>query len=636
MKSIYPAGIVRNTPDEATPDGALLEAINTRNKDGARRGVGGKVVDAVSLANVYTYAIPPDPDDVKIYYHPQSGLHIVIVKQSSNYVVQAWQANSSGGTISSFLPNPNNTYSYNSLIIDAASDASISHVGNFVYISSYLLKQRWVLYWNTEGNGYAELVDIPAVKFVASAYNRTNSEVTQDITGLTTDDEKYTAIIGKFNAFISDKAKEGYVNGRVAIRYAFKLFDGSYIMHSELFYAHPGFKTYDASGTERGGSFEIEWDATTATITSGGYDTLPATKYLHVEQVRIIFDCTDIYTILQQWYDLGLIKSLCVFSSSVVKSYDVPEKWDNLIEASPGATHGIFPINTERVKGIADPQSFFKVKEWEISELNERIVYFIPDYSNIELNEHLPPDNFSHHKYIPECQYTYNSKIHGGNILTLLGNTPDNYFRKYFDIAYSDQYLDDAIEEAVCGALLTKTTTPSNYEIYFNVELITDDGLKIVSTLITDNVYNDGSDDYLLLNPIIIYPDIRAKRFAVVIKNLTNGDSEEVFSGDLKPSDYNNYAYHAADLYREDTRLAIEDVTLMNHFIEVRLATYSDSMPETDHADVINDYNRIQVSKQNNPFVWPADNSYRFGSEDNTILGMITAQEPITETVFGQ
>ena len=73
--SVVPKGIVRNTPDKATPDGALLESINMRFRDGGWRGTGDKTETGRYLEST-------DVVD-KIYHHPVLPINTYVIHNVS-------------------------------------------------------------------------------------------------------------------------------------------------------------------------------------------------------------------------------------------------------------------------------------------------------------------------------------------------------------------------------------------------------------------------------------------------------------------------------------------------------------------------------------------------------------------------
>ena len=538
QKSIFPTGLVRNTPDEATVDGALLEAINTRNKDGARRSVGLKVEDSSMLINI--------TGTNRVYYHPNSNLYICSVLRGSNYVIELWQANSSGGTIQSFAINPSHATTYIQISVGSTDDLIISHAGNFVFCSSLSAKQSWILYWDSANNTFVELEKLLPIRFAAGTFNITKIECKYDTTGLTTNKEKYDAIVGEFTKIIAEQRKNGLFNGHIAFRYAFKLFDGSFVMHSEPFYVKGGYVYRDVSSGGINGLYVNYTSGTEATIYN---DDTSANERLVLDQVRLYVDATGVLTRLQQWDNLKLIRSVCVYASSIHEGYSIPETELGLITHS-GFT--FFPYKQD-LSPVIDPQSMFLIKEWTVSELTSEFTYDIPDLTDIELNEAISVDNFTHHKYLPGCIYAYNNRYHFGNIITSVGDPLSNAFRLYFSSTNHDIVPDSDIKNLICNGFVTHSSVPSSFKVYATVEILTDNGIKKKTVEITDNVYEKTevigglslTSYTLLLNPVIIYPDSRARRIVISTKNTVGGFIQNLHTIDLKPSTWSNFSYHA-------------------------------------------------------------------------------------------
>lgn len=622
-KSIFPKGLLRSTPDSATVDGALLEAINTRFRDGARKVVGGKVVESYSLTNLDANA-----QEVKVYHHPESNLYVCVVKRNDSYSIEIWDKGPTGGYRKNFYSDPISPVE-RITIGSNSSDCLINHIGNFVHVSSQLVKQSWVLYWDPVSLSYVELPALAPLKFACGTVNNTKLPVEVDTTGLTTDEEKYNAIIGQFTKVIAEQKKLGFVNGHLSFRYAYKLFDGSYVMHSNPFYVKCGYVYRDVSSGEVNG-LEVRLGATARILN----DDTSADEGVVFDQVKLYLDATGILSTLNLWDSLNLIQSVCIFSSSIEEGYTVPETMSGLI------THvgTYFPYSSD-VSKIVDPQSLFLVKEFKVSELQDVTTFVIEDYTSIELNEGISIDNFTHHTYIPGCEYAINNKLHLGDVLTIPSSPLDNAYRKYFSVANSDIIPDSDIANLICNEVVTPSELPTDFEVHMTVELITDSGIVKRSVQIYDNFYEK---DYiiggitltsisLLLNPVIIYPDSRARKLHITCRNTSNGYTQTLHTYELTPSSWGNFSYSKAvtsPFYKYC------DFILLNNETFVRTATANTD--QIGYLGTIRDYNRVQVSRLNNPFVFPAENSYRFGSENNRIIGMITAQEPITETVFSQ
>jgi hypothetical protein len=134
-----------------------------------------------------------------------------------------------------------------------------------------------------------------------------------------------------------------------------------------------------------------------------------------------------------------------------------------------------------------------------------------------------------------------------------------------------------------------------------------------------DTMINGG----LLSEPfsrILSYHDYRAKKII-----FSWGDGESIFV--LQPATANNIAYYIApsnDYYKypsfSSTGGVMSDKPL--------------SLP--DSSDTLYEPNRIQVSAPNNPFSFPFENSYSFGSANNRILAMQSAAIEMHEMKVGE
>jgi len=58
--------------------------------------------------------------------------------------------------------------------------------------------------------------------------------------------------------------------------------------------------------------------------------------------------------------------------------------------------------------------------------------------------------------------------------------------------------------------------------------------------------------------------------------------------------------------------------------------------PARPVSDIIRDENRLQVSELNNVFLYPAKNSYRIGTMQNTLYALATMSDPMSQGQFGQ
>ncbi len=625
-KHIIPEGIVRNTPNEASSDSSLLEAVNVRYKDGAWRQVGNKVAET-NYINIAENSV--------IYYHPSSSKYICLVFRVDTWMVEAHTPGSTGGTYDSLFE------------IATVTNAAISHVGNFVYITSTTIPNSFVLFWNATTNSYFELNYIPELNIsihptYTDNYSEGRGKCFAEITGLSTDDFKYNAVIGKFSKLIEDKRKSGLFHGHVSIKYAIKLYDGSYIMHSIPIYVHGGAFSSSidyASGTllriaPRTGLTGAPDEGVEYWVVYQFIETDYGWDYITFYGIEITIDLTSALSILQSYFDCKLIQSICFFSTSIAEGYIIPNGYSELPSPNDNSSERYLPNDINYSKGIYDPPSMFLIKEVLLKDiLTGSNTYTIDTFMNIETNESISPDNFTHHTLIGNNLYTINNKIHSSNIITkpsfpLTNSVRHNLFLNSELVASQDRLKIYDIP----------SSKPSGFKYYSEVSLLTQDGLKKCTSEITSDFYSClyNGDVALRMNAIYTYPDIRAVSVLFWVLKESNLTSKKIFEIQLTPSIYSDYSYYvrgyAADEWSSNAPLQCFSLVVPKNNDQFSAL---ESYPSTIYSDLIRDYNRVQVSKLNNPFVWDAKNSYRFGNEHNTVLALTTAQEPLTETVFG-
>ncbi len=119
---------------------------------------------------------------------------------------------------------------------------------------------------------------------------------------------------------------------------------------------------------------------------------------------------------------------------------------------------------------------------------------------------------------------------------------------------------------------------------------------------------------------ILSYHDYRAKKFIV-----SWGDEESIFV--LQPATANNIAYYIgpSDDYQKYPSFSASGGVMSDKPL---------SLP--DASDTLYEPNRVQASEPNNPFSFPFENSYSFGSSNNRILAMQSAAIEMHEMKVGE
>lgn len=643
IKSIPLKGIVRNTSDEATEDGGLLEAINLRHKDGSWRGAKDKLATGFRTQQADNFGVP--------YYHS--------VLPANTYVLH----NETDNTICTVLfhaTTDNTPVVQLTLAVGEVFDR-FSHMNNTLLVFTSV--KKYLLYWNKDTASYVDLTFLPipiiALGDGSSYEGHVITAVGDNLVADTLPDYGFSAaqnfgeyfrinVIGDFLKQKAELNKDRYIEGFIMVRVAYRLFDGNYILASQPYLHHVGYHATKQPVFSVNDSAPYFY----GTITQ---------NYLAVPVAYYNFFNTGDFTLSEQ-DKMGIVESMDIFSTRPVEAYDymssIPD-WTVMGGSGFNLTYHP-PFNNILFSEMIESGQYYKVATIPIKDIIKdgfKADFKGLDYSkDITSNELLPPDNFTHHQYNSLADYTYNNRIHLGNIINTLSPTLNNLFHSNVIIPGMTGYqsfesvLHADIQTKLFGAYTNTSAgmSTATHKIYQQAWLNTNEGRKIVTTeLQHDNVatfdggnipatfnyyiYNNGSTNALFLNPIISYPDYRAYKLRYYY---TYGGTKYFLADfDLKPNTALNTASYISPLI-------LTDGSTGNYYpIKIDLpATTGTAMPSDDPLtdDVITDTNRVQVSEQSNPFFWPAVNSYRFGLNENTVIAIAGVQSAMSDSAFGQ
>jgi uncharacterized protein (TIGR02145 family) len=180
--------------------------------------------------------------------------------------------------------------------------------------------------------------------------------------------------------------------------------------------------------------------------------------------------------------------------------------------------------------------------------------------------------------------------------------------------------------------------TPINCNPIIEVELSTSEGTKVVtkeyeaaeSFLKGITGYYDRTDDSkrLLFKEFITYPDIRAHKIRIILKNNEDEKYYLIKTFDLIQHPYLDFAYSKPMLRQFGNYYYMPQAALLPNLI-------NQVVPATENR-IINDKNRVQVSEINNPWIYPTINSYRIGTSSNDVIQLATMSEPMSVGQFGE
>lgn len=535
--------------------------------------------------------------------------------------------------------------------------SKIYHFGNALLIITD--KNRYNLLYDVDNSDYTNLEHIQH-----GDYSFTSSGATEDtedaLVGYGAGNVTMESAISALKAKKDHLSDDGYFSGHTFFVVAFKTSNGDYIMPSEPYYCFVGMPNYSLFASsylylphikrEVGGTaYSAQWRGLSKPVFN---------YYFTTEQLDIINSYSTIIT------------DVCVFMSKPCPDKDELPFSDDLlllgnVEEYLTPKVWMYPPNKHVLTTFESATQYYDVHKIPISELvnNNSITMTIDGLSAIETFISLPIDDFTHHTYFANVISEYNSRLHMGNIKTILTDgighglyeTDENVlYRKDWYIASGENYLEHLIPYDY------------PYTIHAIVKIQTETGIKTV--IKKQNFVSYYSDDwspphlYLLLNPVLFYPDHRAISIQFVESEIIDGEwvhyalslwDEKPFSNYnsrtftsepklLKKHDYFNFAYHLpeAHAYRvpPDEGSSLDETVLtmrIFHYWDVELSYGSGDVVTVVPDNTTTDLNRVQVSKLNSFLLFPARNSYRVGRLTNEVVGLATQASPVSEGQFG-
>lgn len=652
--TIVPAGIKRHQHDLNCQDNGCEEIINMRYRHGAWETVGDKTT-------VWAY----DHGCHDLYYHAEinegGGAVYIGYRLQDHKVYTIDTAAKTKTELKQLSSSPAETFLH------------FSSLNNILIITTSL--NVYNFFWNSDQGAYLELSRAirPDLYFY---YKDVESLIVGDETDYLTQAELFDAIqIG-----IYKKRQKGLFCNTVAVmQWAFRMWDGSYIMHSNpvivpLALNDEYFTQVIDPGTPTNEVFR-------ATLNCGR----PAFK---INADSGVFDSLEKYK--------GLITHLCIFMSQDVSKYlyeynDTPydtidalkyfkfgdneESLDQLMKMHPyylakeltldevldSVSTDEFEINlneatnkinfngdvgenidtVEKIPVRHNVYSWKKVGQW-IGHLfnpsnNPKVWYTTEDVEQttevddtagtfaLQKQPELPVDDFSHHIIIPETSaYIYNARLHIGDIKLKFGGALDQ------SVWYNSIYT------------ATKTIA---VDFYQEITIETDQGTKYVWEQFTPWVLNLAPNSYSLTFPnVISYPDARAVRMRIIAQPDGHTNYYELADYKLQSHKIYNFAYAVTNkTVPAESSGGLSYISYADLIIIMTGSTFLTFPICGSTADAIatdnryyTDHNRVQISSINNPLYFPSINSYQFGNSRTQILAFGSQSTPMSAGQFGQ
>ena len=472
------------------------------------------------------------------------------------------------------------------------SSTPVSKV-NFIGKTVSALTEDGIIYFLYK-NGYKYLGPLPELPEIeiGKEYSETvatsRSESAYTYGRSATDEENktyYEALYGLLSKSVSELNKDGYFVHAVLIRIAYKLFDGQYVKHSPIrliFLDDSNTKGYtvrfDASSSIR----NVEFSGSKDMQVFGEHDMNggPVTDKYTEKIIACVMGFRPTFTVssvegLSVWSDI--ISGIEVFSTpSIIDWYNFASQADIDIDT---------PVNQIKRSSL-----FYELARISLSG---EISYEKNDVSSdiITTRTELTDDSGTHNQIIPGCSYTYNNRLH-----------VYEYDQVIFD-GYNKDYLYDC-----------KSSNYANGQIEVATYIHASDGDKVLRRSFTGVSIPDYFPAFLM------YPDYRAYKMVITCN----------FNGNVRSESYTLYAH---DMLNLSYSLNVEDTYKRN--------PEKDNIEEWSTLPILVVWNNspehygnvLKVSSVNNPFFFPADQTYSF---DEDIVGIQSNVIALSQGQFGQ
>ena len=595
IKKIPIQGMSRMLPQSTSEDGLCRDIINLRMYNGAWRPIGSPTQFATGAENNMPSFIhqATDGSDFLITYDTSTGYLKYKPLTYGSYI--SLQTIGVGKTVRfSSL--------HNVLLM-------INETDKIAYYALYDLTEltyRWI--------GSEIFPDTIRMIFSTPSTATYSDELSFDSSGMS-DEDKESTILGNLLKQEAKLNTEGYFTGDVAIIWAFELFDGSIVKHSYPYYITSGQwqwkivgntihtrilkddlyynilpptlestdlmftvgSTIFKLGTMDDGNLHLYYSATTEIIRT--WDQYPG--YVSSPSAGI--------ATIQQTFS-GLVKNVSIYMTRPLNPYQM-----DLTDLS-----GAYDEVTRKEQLSLDKEAVERNYRLIHKVSIDKLAYSVP--TKIELDnltgfdgkEPLPVDNSTHHRLYSQCDYRYNNRIfHGDITMTMYKGYP-------------------------LGSLCTHTSSSRDpYKAWFEVDIASIDGVKTVRSEINTFTFGTNAGGLQFrMNEHFSYPDARASALRIYI-SLNEIDVYLIRTLTLSSSTLQNFAYYIFDLtVNEEWFLEAELVPLTPE------AYAYTSLPALN--SIILNPNRVQASEVDNPFCFPAKNSYNVGHSRIAGLGANT------------
>ncbi len=454
-------------------------------------------------------------------------------------------------------------------------------------------------------------------------------------------------------------------SGLSFFRYAIKLYDGTYLYFSNIDFADTNGDTSNKMGSNIN-NLIFMLSANKETETSINYKK--ATFYNNAGCHRVKINFADI-NMIKTLFELRIIVSIDIFMTRPLLQIDLDCKNEDykLVHSYPVQSGGYnlvqyfkLPINKNKIINELTNGIFYKVKSFDLadvravqgSELNYDVFY--DDIEKLTSNETMPTDN-GRDSILFKNAYTYNQKQH---IFDLIYDIFNGYsFPRNIEIDNATENNFSSLKNA-----LFPSNSNNDVAVYAVVKGIYNEEDFCVRVNI-ENPYKYFFYNYSFFNlstikfympRLFTYPTLENFDITIYIEDVDTNETKLIYSTTSSEASFINNFSIIASLYPYNNQ---------NTYFNSKNYPNSGVYPTTENAEIypesnlkpviitklvnqIGSYeykekaklsfsNLLRLSETENPFIFPAINSYSFGEKDTNILAAEATVGQMTETKFG-
>ncbi len=475
QKIITFSGIVRSGSELSANDGECMEMLNLRTKSGSLQ----------PMAPPKQLALLPY-DYIAVYYHSIASVYMCILAQDGTVHLYDKEFKPYGADENVSAPT---------LLSDEARGVRrVEFSGNIVC----LLTDETILYALFDTDCYCWLGKRPEIPELIFSSESIVHEITTDdkyYSGTSRDNDKASLFWqnvskGYFDECIAKLNERGYYIDRTLFRCAFRLFDGSYMALSPIYYVED---KNSVGGLSRDkGNFYSKAVVTADDLSEYVVRVQGFKPTFHFEEFR-----------LDAWKNI--IVSLDVFSSGSIMGHkivngdsDYVSRVDGVYTASSaGYERYSLKSNNELWGDVATHSMFYRVAEFDLNGVQTELQQNVSG-TQLALSARLEADADTSKSCSAAYSYMFDGRLH-------LAAIRETLFKGYDGADF-----------------LPATLERRNVKAVVVTELRTMQGHSVVKRVYENDFSLAYNDEVYSITPYIVYPDSRAyaMTFYIVIENV--------------------------------------------------------------------------------------------------------------------